>query len=419
MPSPFEQRNTSGLNERITQMLVENKPNLLATAIPNTTFITKATKIKSDLKTYKAIIIGQISSEVDSTQISARGNHYLGPLNEEFNPITDKSRVKDVIMLESPWRAPQGLKTLFENQIIALTDHRSASSQQECCGLTDPAQILTMGCRPSTMLTRSILTMKFGLAAGLTLGFEGTSGTHLRARSNSPFSPFSAPTDGRTRDMYPIGSWPISVKPIVSPHHLLRLPYTSLIEFSYSNTKGGASKDRSVTTAQVEAAAAAEAGGKGSPDIVEGRTARETTPRLGSVYKRRQPQHTKHKEPRKPPTSSVLQPTAKEAIQGKAAPTQGLLKKPANPSGKGPSIGAGQGSSISRLASLHHQMAAYNTKPALSSKCLMFSHVEIQDMKAMRSGPRIHSSPPSHSSPTSAAQTSVQDETHYQIINIT
>ncbi|KAF8060899.1 hypothetical protein FPV67DRAFT_1452959 [Lyophyllum atratum] len=73
------------------------------------------------------------------------------------------------------------------------------------------------------------------------------------------------------------------------------------------------------------------------------RKPRLPTSRLGSLYKRKATTASKAQGTKETPTSRVLQPTAKE-IQGKAAPTQSVIKarKPANAPGKGPSIGAGQ-----------------------------------------------------------------------------
>ncbi|KAF8438099.1 hypothetical protein L210DRAFT_866829 [Boletus edulis BED1] len=70
---------------------------------------------------FDSILIGEIRPATCGTRFSARGNHYMG---SQLNPtkIEDKTRVKSVFILGKPTAGPQGLRNLFDNQLITLCD---------------------------------------------------------------------------------------------------------------------------------------------------------------------------------------------------------------------------------------------------------------------------------------------------------
>ncbi|KAJ7921034.1 hypothetical protein B0H13DRAFT_2318791 [Mycena leptocephala] len=56
------------------------------------------------------------------TAISAKGNHYDSEHGEQFKPIDDKSKVKDVIVLRAPTMCSLDLQCFWDNQSAILQD---------------------------------------------------------------------------------------------------------------------------------------------------------------------------------------------------------------------------------------------------------------------------------------------------------
>ncbi|KAF8073356.1 hypothetical protein FPV67DRAFT_1666127 [Lyophyllum atratum] len=125
----IQERQTSGLNDRIVELLLEARPGLLASAVPGTTFVastnayTKHTVFNNHVNEapYHGLIFGQIASESDGTELRARGNHYLGG-PDKLNKIKNSSKPKDVFVLEAPTNGPEIQMTVFENQLVTLDE---------------------------------------------------------------------------------------------------------------------------------------------------------------------------------------------------------------------------------------------------------------------------------------------------------
>ncbi|TFK59636.1 hypothetical protein BDN72DRAFT_780458 [Pluteus cervinus] len=81
-------------------------------------------------KVFHTNIFGEVCGSGDGTQISAKGNHFVGT-TENPNYITDTTRVKDTIVLRAPTDAPEALVQIFEDQIGTLNQIRQADADQE------------------------------------------------------------------------------------------------------------------------------------------------------------------------------------------------------------------------------------------------------------------------------------------------
>ncbi|KAF7340752.1 hypothetical protein MSAN_02103600 [Mycena sanguinolenta] len=71
---------------------------------------------------FKFAIFGEIAHPALGTIISAKGNHYEGRGGDDFRPIDDKSKVKDVIVLRAPTSCLTDLQYMFDNQSAILQD---------------------------------------------------------------------------------------------------------------------------------------------------------------------------------------------------------------------------------------------------------------------------------------------------------
>ncbi|KAG6877068.1 hypothetical protein C0992_010962 [Termitomyces sp. T32_za158] len=70
---------------------------------------------------FRTNIVGEIASTSAGTIIAAKGNYYAGRPNDQFRPIGDESKVKDVLVIKVPTESPRLLSTLFNNQILTLS----------------------------------------------------------------------------------------------------------------------------------------------------------------------------------------------------------------------------------------------------------------------------------------------------------
>jgi hypothetical protein len=78
---------------------------------------------------YKTVLFGEVLSMADGTKLSAVGNH-----NTSFSPvvpITDKSQVKDVLVLGAPTVATRNLLSQYDNQIITFLQMRQQHIEEE------------------------------------------------------------------------------------------------------------------------------------------------------------------------------------------------------------------------------------------------------------------------------------------------
>ncbi|KAG6808878.1 hypothetical protein H0H92_002487 [Tricholoma furcatifolium] len=71
---------------------------------------------------FRCNIFGQVATEECGTIIAAKGNYYAGKSGDKFVPLSDDSRVKDVLVLETPTFAGGHLERIFLNQIGSLND---------------------------------------------------------------------------------------------------------------------------------------------------------------------------------------------------------------------------------------------------------------------------------------------------------
>ncbi|KAG6849602.1 hypothetical protein H0H93_007054 [Arthromyces matolae] len=80
---------------------------------------------------FRTKIFGQIAPIFAGTNISARGNHFMGKPGNSIAPIYDGTRVKDVLVVEVPTSCNSALGSLFNNQIATLNDVRGADEIEE------------------------------------------------------------------------------------------------------------------------------------------------------------------------------------------------------------------------------------------------------------------------------------------------
>ena len=78
---------------------------------------------------YRTVLFGEVLSMAEGTKLSAFGNH-----NTSWTPvvpITDKSLVKDILVLGAPTVATRNLLLQFDNQIISFHQMREEHAKEE------------------------------------------------------------------------------------------------------------------------------------------------------------------------------------------------------------------------------------------------------------------------------------------------
>ncbi|KAG6875030.1 hypothetical protein C0992_005496 [Termitomyces sp. T32_za158] len=80
---------------------------------------------------FRTNIVGEIASTASGTIIAAKGNYYAGRSSDQFRPIGDESKVKDVLVIKVPMESPRLLSTLFNNQIGTLNTVRGSDEREE------------------------------------------------------------------------------------------------------------------------------------------------------------------------------------------------------------------------------------------------------------------------------------------------
>jgi hypothetical protein len=93
--------------------------------------------------------VGEICAEELGTLVGAKGNHYAGkagqqvssnfvyhyaevvPMMIKFRPITDESKVKNVLVLKVPTYCTPFMSAVYQNQIGTLNSIREADEEEE------------------------------------------------------------------------------------------------------------------------------------------------------------------------------------------------------------------------------------------------------------------------------------------------
>ncbi|KAG6849603.1 hypothetical protein H0H93_007055 [Arthromyces matolae] len=80
---------------------------------------------------FRTNIFGQIAPLLAGTIVSAKGNHFMGRPGDPIIPISDGTKLKDVIVVEVPTNCNSVLAALFYNQIATLNDIRESDEVEE------------------------------------------------------------------------------------------------------------------------------------------------------------------------------------------------------------------------------------------------------------------------------------------------
>jgi hypothetical protein len=78
---------------------------------------------------YQTVLFGEVLSMADGTKLSAFGNH--NTTWSSVTPITDKTLIKDVLVLGAPTVATKNLLSQYDNQIISFHQMRQVHSDEE------------------------------------------------------------------------------------------------------------------------------------------------------------------------------------------------------------------------------------------------------------------------------------------------
>ncbi|KAL0062960.1 hypothetical protein AAF712_010181 [Marasmius tenuissimus] len=76
-------------------------------------------------------VFGEILGGAHGTNLGASGTHYWGETSKKVNPITDRTKVKQQIVIGCPSFAPQGLKDDFRDQVVVFQDIRDDDIDDE------------------------------------------------------------------------------------------------------------------------------------------------------------------------------------------------------------------------------------------------------------------------------------------------
>ncbi|TFK58512.1 hypothetical protein BDN72DRAFT_865873, partial [Pluteus cervinus] len=136
MSSAFAERLQNGFYDSMVAQAKSMEESCLAYAdykhhfFPDSDWGSATRYVTPQKKVFHTNIFGEVCGFGDGTQISAKGNHFVGT-TENPNYITDTTRVKDTIVLRAPTDAPDSLVRVFEDQIGTLNQIRQADAELE------------------------------------------------------------------------------------------------------------------------------------------------------------------------------------------------------------------------------------------------------------------------------------------------
>ncbi|KAL6299053.1 hypothetical protein BKA93DRAFT_830178 [Sparassis latifolia] len=77
---------------------------------------------------FRTNIFGEVRPTTDGTNLSAKGNHRPG---DNASPVTDDSKIRNILVLDSPKMASNEIYQTFREQISTLNEVRVADEQEE------------------------------------------------------------------------------------------------------------------------------------------------------------------------------------------------------------------------------------------------------------------------------------------------
>ncbi|KAJ6483747.1 hypothetical protein C8R47DRAFT_1073164 [Mycena vitilis] len=124
---------------------------------------------RKDAMEFKTALIGEICSPDHGTIVRAQGNHYDGREGEPFKPVDDKSKVKDILVLQAPTHCSLEQLNVFQNQTAALQDLENTEHALDAAEGVTPSFRSCLKSKRTDMDSKDLITIttlrKYGIPA--------------------------------------------------------------------------------------------------------------------------------------------------------------------------------------------------------------------------------------------------------------